>query len=255
MVHMHENIAKQNTKNLGNQNALVHGVYAKDILLPWDSRDDFMQLHEELKREWAPNGPSEEEAVLDLAVLYWRKRTVWRLCKSKVLADPYTQDIVELKAISWTAIRKGLRDAAKDQRSLLAIATRHVKKVGADLRIFQNQLSESSTEEEVKTFEAKVNACVAGIANGQALVEVLRAVPDAEQSFDKAHAPESLEKVTRLEAAIDARIAKVLNRLVALKEFKRTPAGGSAGYLDAPKPTSAGVATGGDVPIPDWPED
>jgi hypothetical protein len=30
----------------------------------------------------------------------------------------------------------------------------------------------------------------------------------------------------RLEAALDTRIAKVLARLVGLKEFKRTPAGG-----------------------------
>ena len=49
--------------------------------------------------------------------------------------------------------------------------------------------------------------------------------PNAEQAFDKAYAPESMEKLVRLEAALDARIAKVLARLVGLKEFKRTPAG------------------------------
>jgi hypothetical protein len=52
-----------------------------------------------------------------------------------------------------------------------------------------------------------------------------RQAPDAEQAFEKAHAPECLEKVIRLEAAVDARIGKVLSRLVGLKEFKRTPAG------------------------------
>ena len=35
----------------------------------------------------------------------------------------------------------------------------------------------------------------------------------------------------RLEAAIDARIAKVMGRLVGLKEFKRTPAGGGAARI------------------------
>jgi hypothetical protein len=51
-------------------------------------------------------------------------------------------------------------------------------------------------------------------------------VPDAEQAFDAAYATESMEKMVRLEAALDTRIAKVLARLVGLKEFKRTPAGG-----------------------------
>ena len=52
--------------------------------------------------------------------------------------------------------------------------------------------------------------------------------PNAEKAFDNVYSPESMEKIVRLEAAIDARIAKVMGRLVALKEFKRTPAGGAA---------------------------
>ena len=50
--------------------------------------------------------------------------------------------------------------------------------------------------------------------------------PNAEKAFDNAHAPESIEKLIRLEATLDARIAKILARLVGIKEFKRTPAGG-----------------------------
>jgi hypothetical protein len=49
------------------RNALVHGLYAKDVLLPWDSKDDFEKLHEDLKAEFSPRGRAEEEAVLDLA--------------------------------------------------------------------------------------------------------------------------------------------------------------------------------------------
>ena len=59
------------------------------------------------------------------------------------------------------------------------------------------------------------------------LLERLRQGPSAEQAFENAYAIEDLEKIIRLEAAIDARI-KVLARLVGLKEFKRTPAGGGS---------------------------
>jgi hypothetical protein len=60
------------------------------------------------------------------------------------------------------------------------------------------------------------------------LAQVLAQAPNAEQAFDRAHAAESMEKIVRLEAALDARIGKVLARLVGLKEFKRTPAAGAA---------------------------
>jgi hypothetical protein len=50
------------------------------------------------------------------------------------------------------------------------------------------------------------------------------------------YAPESMEKLVRLDAALDARIAKVLARLVGLKEFKRTPAAAATNLLPAPSP-------------------
>jgi hypothetical protein len=43
-------------KSAGNKNALVHGLYAKDVLLPWDSREEFERLHADLKAEFFPSG-------------------------------------------------------------------------------------------------------------------------------------------------------------------------------------------------------
>jgi hypothetical protein len=65
------------------------------------------------------------------------------------------------------------------------------------------------------------------------LLEQVRQLPDAEGAFDKNYLPENLEKIVRLEAMIDGRISKVLARLVALKEFKRTPAGSPLAQLTA----------------------
>jgi hypothetical protein len=61
-------------------------------------------------------------------------------------------------------------------------------------------------------------------------------LPNAKQAFDNVYSPENLEKIVRLEAAVDARVYKVLGRLVALKEFKRTPAGGATPALALPQP-------------------
>ena len=74
------------------------------------------------------------------------------------------------------------------------------------------------------------------------LLEQVRQLPDAEGAFDKNYLPEALEKIVRLEALIDARISKVLARLVALKEFKRTPAGNPLAQLTGSRSTGVGCS-------------
>jgi hypothetical protein len=216
------------TKKSTRQNALVHGLYAKDVLLPWDSRDDFERLHEDLKVEFTPRGRAEEEAVLDLAVLHWQKHTLWRMRRVAVLKDPFTKDILETRRESWSGIRRGLRSAAHDQRTLLGTVEAVNAKMVSQVRRLQKEMDEASDPQEVKLVEEKLNGLHRTIANhALPLLQKLREVPGAEQAFDAAYAAESMEKIVRLEAALDARIAKVLARLVGLKEFKRTPAAGA----------------------------
>ena len=47
-------------KKLSNKNALLHGVYSRDYILPWEVEYDFETLHKEFRDEWKPNGRSEE---------------------------------------------------------------------------------------------------------------------------------------------------------------------------------------------------
>ena len=89
-------------------------------------------------------------------------------------------------------------------------------------------LSQPAVSQEVKLNEDKMSALIEIINKHVApLIQTLTQVPNAEQTFDAAYAAKKLEELLRLENMIDARIAKVLARLVALKEFKRTPAGGA----------------------------
>ena len=43
-------------KTPASKNALVHGLYAADILLPWESEDEFETLFRELQEEWMAVG-------------------------------------------------------------------------------------------------------------------------------------------------------------------------------------------------------
>ena len=92
---------------------LSHGIFSKDVLLAWDDREEFAKLLDGLTLEFFPDGQSEQEAVFDLAQLYWQKRTLWRLRTAAVLRDHHTQEILATGEMSWVAIRRALRKKAR----------------------------------------------------------------------------------------------------------------------------------------------
>jgi hypothetical protein len=163
--------------------------------------------------------------VLDLANLHWLKHTLWRMRQVAVLKDPFTEDILQTERKSWSGIRGRLRSAAKDERTLFGAVEAQHAKLMAQIERFHKQLETTSDMQKVKLIEEKISALVRAVSDHVLpLLEKLRKGPNPEQTFDMVYAVESLEKIIRLEAAVDARIAKVLARLVGLKEFKRTPA-------------------------------
>jgi hypothetical protein len=126
--------------------------------------------------------------VLDLATLHWQKHTLWRMRQVAVLQDPFTADILQTDCHSWSGIRKRLRAAANDERTLLGA----LEAQGAKLLI-----------------ENKMHALFRTVSDHVLpLQERLRQGPNAEQAFANAYAAESLEKLVRLEAALDARICE-----------------------------------------------
>ena len=60
----------------GKNNAITHGAYAKDLLLPNESREQFELLHQGLIEEWNPTGTLENDTVLTLAKCIWQKRRI-----------------------------------------------------------------------------------------------------------------------------------------------------------------------------------
>jgi hypothetical protein len=147
-----------------------------------------------------------------------------------ILKDPFTADIVETDRKSWSGIRKSLRSAASDRRTLFGtLETGTAGQLLTQITRLREEMIAASEIQEIKRVEEKFAALLRTLNDHVfPLLEKVRQAPNAEQAFDNAYAAGGLEKIVRLEAALDARIAKVLARLVGLKEFKRTPAGGAA---------------------------
>ena len=58
------------------RNALKHGAFSKVLLLPWEDAAEFEALHQQLRDEWQPEGPLEEDTVATYLDCLWRKRRV-----------------------------------------------------------------------------------------------------------------------------------------------------------------------------------
>jgi len=55
-------------------NALRHGVLSRYTVLPWEDEEEYRALVSALAAEHAPQGPTEEHLVEEIAGIFWRKR-------------------------------------------------------------------------------------------------------------------------------------------------------------------------------------
>jgi hypothetical protein len=64
------------------KNAISHGLYASEVLLPGENKEEFEALHQAMRSEWEPDGASEEEEVFDLCHSWFVKRRLRRWFQS-----------------------------------------------------------------------------------------------------------------------------------------------------------------------------
>lgn len=203
-----------------NQNALVHGVYASDIILPWESAEDFEQLHQELRTEWTPEGRTEEETVVTLARWNWLKHRMMRSTQMAFHKDPSVAELEKSGAKSWNAVVGYLKDKAAADDGVMVEAKKALeelnaatKKAADGMTAANPQTSEIYTD--VQSIKKLFHTHVMDVY-GKAFEKNA-----TNKAVEEAYLPDYLEKIVRLEASIDARIDKTLQRLVTLKEYKR----------------------------------
>ncbi len=67
-------------------NALRHGVLSRYTVLPWEDNTEYQALLDALVAEHAPQGPTEEHLVEEMASIIWRKRRL-RLAEAAVYRE------------------------------------------------------------------------------------------------------------------------------------------------------------------------
>ncbi len=77
-------------------NALQHGVLSRYTVLPWEDRSEYEALLDALVAEHAPDGPTEEHLVEELAGIIWRKRRL-RMAEAAVYREKLRHDATGYK--------------------------------------------------------------------------------------------------------------------------------------------------------------
>jgi hypothetical protein len=140
--------------NRNRPNALKHGAFAKTAVLPWEDPEQFEELHSSLIEEWAPVGPTEQDAVFSIAMGMWRKRRLARFintARQRCELDPNHAAYNETYALR---VFSGLIAFAPDQfENYLTALTAH-----AAARLRQNFRRENfqSTSEWVHAVQKEV---------------------------------------------------------------------------------------------------
>ena len=209
------------------KNALRHGLYASEVVLPWESEAAFAELLNEFQAEYRPQGPTEEELVFDLVRLRWIKRRIVRSAQLKFREDVMATRIgqatkgkleeilsyVEAQAAKGDelrAARKRIMAIIEKEVESLLKSTRNDKMTQAEIAALQD-LNERRSKILRSTFAevlTPLEKLIEGARNERDVVEA-------------AYSADTLEKIIQLEAMVDTRFEKTLGRLLALQEFRR----------------------------------
>jgi hypothetical protein len=217
------------------KNALIHGIYAEELVLPWESANDLKKLRDEIWAELGAEGRLEEETVLGIVYLNWLKRRAMRTAQLASLMDPFELAIADSHIQDFD----GVVDAVKSGRDDTDSLSKSAKEAVESLTRAADKINEitvatiSGHNQEGQAKEAFTAAQAAQhetnfmkkILNGQVFPRMC-ALEDAYKSApgsvsQKRPSYEHIERVAQIVAKLDARIDKQLARLIHLQEYKR----------------------------------
>jgi hypothetical protein len=214
------------------KNALSHGVYSEHVVLPWEDKQEFCDLHEGLRNEWLPDGVSEEEAVLDLAKHHWLKRRLTIGSQMAFVRAPGARTLADAGCKGWGDVAEHFSNAMQNGETERELG-REVRKAsrGAVLAFWsvvsnqaERMLAEPRSEETLAEVERTRSLILEMKAASHVMAPMLEMIERSdfdEQLTERAYAPQRMERDLKICAEIDKRIEKTIWRMMVIKDHKR----------------------------------
>jgi hypothetical protein len=240
-------------------NALRHGVLSRYTVLPWEDAGEYCALLAALVAEHAPQGPTEEHLVEEVAGILWRKRRL-RLAEAAAhrrrlgdtlephrktvkaalvhLDDPHPAERV-VDAIRATTgdteqdVREMEDDQAMTHRAVDLLGSRRNDAYEAALAALRedtqawwaDMLAELDQDEKPATADAEglrrfLEAEVLPWFENRKK-ELSNRPLIREQAFGESLDPDKLERLGRYEVHLDRKLERMLTMLLRLKDLRR----------------------------------
>lgn len=248
-------------------NALRHGILSRFTVLPWETEAEYLALLAALAAEHAPQGPTEEHLVEELAGILWRKRRL-RLAEAALYRDGLEGTFASFRDTVKAAVAH-LRDAAHTESVADAVRATEAD-TAADLRDVEQDeamtrkaldlLASARPDcyaaalaalrpetrgwwDEAQSEAARRKATASGAPDEAGLRRFLEseALPwfaarrseiaarplIRDQAFGEALDPEKLDRLARYEVHLDRKLEPTLAILVRLRELRAGAAEGA----------------------------
>ena len=207
-----------NRSRLPALNALKHGVFSNVGVLPGENGAEFQVLHQELKVEFKPSGPFEEDLVLDLAKCLWRKSRLGIYQRAAWAAKAWQPYLIDKNEpdfdLDYALTRRGIDQMQKLLGNLNAIQAR----AEADSKVMPA----------IQEFNTQAEKLVK--ADGIDPEEILReGIIDLQLGMlSDLVTRDSLKNELELLGRLDSRIDRLMKKLMQLKAMKSMVGLGSA---------------------------
>jgi hypothetical protein len=192
-------LAPDSAEPLGpSKNAVKHGAYLKEIILPGEDRSELEAMYAELRQELNPEGFSEESAVVQISQLQGSKR---RLIASLAEAPSMRASSNEFRPTD--VIYNG--DGAGMPKF-----TKQLSKIAQEVGLKEDPLELRNKPEELTSAQRDVLKTIFHLANPS---------PTKTNSFNPLC--DDFERFAKVLASLDSRIDRTMQRLICFKEYKR----------------------------------
>jgi hypothetical protein len=220
------------TKSQTSKNAVTHGLYASEVVLPEESQKEFDDLLEAYRDEYCPHGISEHATVDELAILHWKRRrleTGLQQALQRVKLGRADSSDVFAKAAS-TALTLQLKTYLHATASLAKQSEKVCQTTAPTVLPFELQQLTAALEKFGPIF-------------ADLLSLFRRADEQRYEDIVQTFLPDILERELKIQAEIDRRVEKLLKRLANIKTYKQlcVPRPANANQIEAAanKPDSA----------------
>ena len=204
--------------NSQSKNALTHGYYASDIVLPSENQQEFEALLQAYRNEYCPDGISEEATVFDLASLHWKKRRFEAGSRQALQKQRDYSSVADTTNDGWDVVTDLARAAAKSQTEAAQVVCQQIWKYTE--RVVKGEANAESQPvefERLNVFAKELN-----LVSKDLIIPLLNAAE--KQKFDqieRAYHPDITERELKIQADFGRQIEKTIKRLVLLKDCKK----------------------------------